>query len=139
MRGRRPEPLDEGSGVGPGLAGATYYKPEVADLKPSGTPFPGDGRTRCARASVGWHCHPRIEHLLIAVRGRRPEPLDEGSGVGPGVAGATYYKLDISFLNPTLTGAGIIPAKSWAPSGNTFEKQRVTDVQRPQDHSPCRS
>ena len=52
------------------------------------------GRLRFAPASVGRLRHPRFEPLLIAVRGWRPEPLDEGSGDAvflPAAAGTGCY------------------------------------------------
>jgi len=85
------------------------------------------GRIRCAHASVGWLRHPRIELLLNAVRGQRPEPLDEGSvvacpvGQGPllygGMLNAQVKIHAFLDLNPRgwirllrkLTPAGRIP------------------------------
>jgi hypothetical protein len=42
-------------------------------------------------ASVGWLHHPRLEHLSNAVRGQRPEPLDEGSGVSRPFGRGRHY------------------------------------------------
>ncbi len=56
-------------------------------------------------ASVGWLRHPRLEPLFNVVRGRRPEPLDEGSVVFfrlTRLRGGCYYTAAFPILKRKL-------------------------------------